>query len=283
MLHLKPRKFGTTTRMSFARIDDVLEMPNLIEVQTKSYEWFLKEGIDEVLREVSPIVDHSGTLSIDFVSYSLDSKPRYSVEECKDRDVTYDVPLRVSARLTIKETGEVKQSEIFMCSFPLMTEKGTFIINGTERVVVSQVVRSPGMYYAPKIDVKTGKHGFTGQVVPYRGAWLEYETDALDVMYVKIDKNRKLPVTVFVRALGEKTDEDIYRLFGDEEIITATEAIYDAGARTILAWGFHASESNNYRSANPVKSWQMTLEGFRRIKDMERDKILAENRRKFMK
>ena len=222
MLHLKPRKFGTTTRMSFARIDDVLEMPNLIEVQTKSYEWFLKEGIDEVLREVSPIVDHSGTLSIDFVSYSLDSKPRYSVEECKDRDVTYDVPLRVSARLTIKETGEVKQSEIFMCSFPLMTEKGTFIINGTERVVVSQVVRSPGMYYAPKIDVKTGKHGFTGQVVPYRGAWLEYETDALDVMYVKIDKNRKLPVTVFVRALGEKTDEDIYRLFGDEEIITAT-------------------------------------------------------------
>ncbi len=219
---VKPQKLGKNVRMSFSKIDEALEMPNLIEVQQKSFQWFLDVGMKEVLRDVSPIVDYSGNLSIDFVNYTLDLEhPRYPVEECKDRDVTYDAPLRVEVRLTNKQTGEVKQSEIFMGNFPLMTANGTFVINGAERVIVSQLVRSPGIYYDTAVD-KTGKHSYTATVIPYRGAWLEYETDASDVFYVRIDKTRKIPITVLIRALGEETDEDILRLFGEEEILQTT-------------------------------------------------------------
>ncbi len=219
---VKPQKLGKNLRMSFAKIDEALEMPNLIEVQKKSFQWFLDVGLRDVLRDVSPIVDYSGNLSIEFVDYTLDTAhPRYPVEECKDRDVTYDAPLRVEVRLTNKQTGEVKQSEIFMGNFPLMTDNGTFVINGAERVIVSQLVRSPGIYYDSALD-KTGKRSYTATVIPYRGAWLEYETDANDVFYVKIDKTRKIPITVLIRALGEESDEDIARMFGEEEILTAT-------------------------------------------------------------
>jgi len=218
---VKPQKVGKNVRMSFSKIDEALEMPNLIEVQKNSYQWFLDEGLMEVLRDVSPITDYSGNLFIDFVSYSLDSKPKYPVEECKERDVNYAAPLKVEVRLSNKLTGEVKQSEIFMGDFPLMTDNGTFVINGAERVVVSQIVRSPGIYYDQQID-KTGKRMFTATVIPYRGAWLEYETDSSDVFYVRIDKNRKLPVTMLIRALGIQTPDEIEAVFGDEPKLTAT-------------------------------------------------------------
>ena len=236
---VKPQKLGKNVRMSFAKINEALEMPNLIEVQKKSFQWFLDEGLQEVLRDVSPIVDYSGNLSIEFINYTLDfMNPRYPVEECKDRDVTYDAPLRVEVRLTNKQTGEVKQSEIFMGNFPLMTDNGTFVINGAERVIVSQLVRSPGIYYDSTVD-KTGKRSYTATVIPYRGAWLEYETDSSDVFYVKIDKTRKIPITVLIRALGEESDEDIRRLFGEEEILNATFtkdecAIFAAENKTTL-------------------------------------------------
>ncbi|MBQ9736518.1 MAG: DNA-directed RNA polymerase subunit beta [Clostridia bacterium] len=220
-MELKERKLGTTIRKSFARIDDSLEMPDLIEVQKKSYEWFLAEGLDEVLHDVSPIVDYSGNLTVDFVSYSLDSTPKYSIEECKRRGVTYEAPLRMVVRLRNTETGEIKSSEIYMGNFPLMTDNGTFVINGAERVIVSQIVRSPGIYYAAEMD-KTGKHSYSAQVIPYRGAWLEYETDASGIFYVKIDKNKKMPITVLVRALGADTDEAIDELFGGEELLLPT-------------------------------------------------------------
>ena len=218
---VKPQKVGKNIRMSFSKIDEALEMPNLIEVQKKSYKWFLEEGLMEVLRDVSPITDYSGNLFIDFVSYSLDSKPKYPVAECKDRDVNYAAPLKVEVRLSNKLTGEVKQSEIFMGDFPLMTDNGTFVINGAERVVVSQIVRSPGVYYDMQID-KTGKRMFAATVIPYRGAWLEYETDANDVFYVRIDKNRKLPITVLIRALGIQTPDEIEAVFGHEPKLIAT-------------------------------------------------------------
>ena len=218
---VKPQKVGKNVRMSFSKIDEILEMPNLIEVQKNSYQWFLEEGLMEVLRDVSPITDYSGNLFIDFVSYSLDSKPKYPVEECKERDVNYAAPLKVEVRLSNKLTGEVKQSEIFMGDFPLMTESGTFIINGAERVVVSQIVRSPGIYYDQQID-KTGKRMFTATVIPYRGAWLEYETDSSDVFYVRIDKNRKLPITMLIRALGIQSADEIRAVFGDEPKLVAT-------------------------------------------------------------
>ena len=218
---LKPQKLGITERMSFSKIEAPIQMPNLIEVQKKSYQWFLDEGLPEVLRDVSPIVDYSGNLSIDFIGYSLDSKPQYPVEECKERDVNYAAPLKVTVRLTNKTTEEVKESEIYMGDFPLMTESGTFVINGAERVIVSQFVRSPGVYFGSDID-KTGKTMFTSTIIPYRGAWLEYETDANDAFYVKIDKNRKLPITILIRAFGVETDEDIVAMFGDDPKITAT-------------------------------------------------------------
>ena len=207
--------------MSFAKIDEPLAMPNLIEVQKESFNWFLEKGLMEVLEDVSPITDYSGNLFIDFVGYSLDSKPKYPVEECKERDVNFATPLKVDVRLTNKLTGEVKQSSIFMGDFPLMTEKGTFVINGAERVIVSQIVRSPGIYYDSTID-KSGKRLYTATVIPYRGAWLEYETDANDVYYVRIDKNRKLPVTILIRALGIQTREEIEEVFGNEIKLTNT-------------------------------------------------------------
>ena len=225
-MHLKPTKLGKTTRMSFSKLEEALEMPNLIEVQKKSFEWFLEKGLIEVLRDVSPVTDFSGKLTVEFVDFSIDDKPRYPIEECKDKDVTYDSPLRVTVRITNKENGEVKQSEIYMCNFPRMTENGTFVINGAERVIVSQLVRSPGIYYSSTVD-KQGKHSYANTVIPYRGAWLEYETDANDVFYVKIDKNKKVPITTLIRALGvgadaTGTDADILSVFGEEEILLAT-------------------------------------------------------------
>ena len=218
---LKPQTLGKNIRMSFSKIDQAVEMPNLIEVQKKSFQWFLDEGMDAVLRDVSPIVDFSGDLSIEFIGYSIDNNPRYSVEECKDRAVTYDAPLKVGVRLTNRKTGEVKQSEIYMGNFPLMTDNGTFVINGAERVIVSQLVRSPGIYYGDDVD-KQGKHTYTTTVIPYRGAWLEYETDSAGVFSVKIDKTRKIPVTVLIRALGEDSDEAITAMYGEEELLSAT-------------------------------------------------------------
>ena len=223
---LKSRKLGTNVRMSFSKIDAATEMPNLIEVQKDSYEWFLKEGLNEVLRDVSPIVDYTGNLSIEFTDYTLDTTPRYPVEECKDRSVTYDAHMKVGVRLVNKATGELKTAQIFLGDFPLMTDNGTFVINGAERVIVSQLVRSPGMYYGDEVD-KQGKHNFTATVIPYRGAWLEYETDAAGIFYVKIDKNRKIPISVLIRALcpiGEDTDEAISEMFGGEEALIATMA-----------------------------------------------------------
>ena len=221
MVNVKPVQLGKTTRMSFARIDEVLEMPNLIEVQKNSYKWFLEEGLKEVFRDVSGITDYTGNLVLDFVDYKLDSTPNYTVEECKERDATYAAALRVTARLLNKESGEIKESEVFMGDFPLMTDSGTFVMNGAERVIVSQLVRSPGVYYKMDYD-KTGKELFSSTVIPNRGAWLEYENDANDVFYVRIDKNRKIPVTVFIRALGLSTDEEIRDYFGDDDRIKAT-------------------------------------------------------------
>ena len=218
---VKPQKVGKNVRMSFSKIDEPLEMPSLIAVQKESYNWFLETGLMEVLEDVSPITDYSGNLFIDFVGYSLDSKPKYPVEECKERDVNYAAPLKVDVRLTNKLTGEVKQSSIFMGDFPLMTEKGTFVINGAERVIVSQIVRSPGIYYDSSID-KSGKRIFTSTVIPYRGAWLEYETDANDVFYVRIDKNRKIPVTILIRALDIQSREQIEQVFGTEQKLAVT-------------------------------------------------------------
>ena len=218
---LTPQKLGKNVRMSFSRVGEAIEMPNLLEVQKKSFEWFLRDGLREVLDDVSPIVDYSGNLIIEFVDYSIDPKTQYPVEECKEREVNYAAPLKVRVRLTNKETGEVKESEIYMGDFPMMTDNGTFVINGAERVIVSQIVRSPGIYYGDAID-KTGKHMHTATVIPYRGAWLEYETDASDAFYVKIDKTRKIPITVLVRALGVESDADILAMFGDETLIKAT-------------------------------------------------------------
>ncbi|OCA81029.1 DNA-directed RNA polymerase subunit beta [Bacillus sp. FJAT-27225] len=207
-------------RRSYARISEVLELPNLIEIQTSSYQWFLDEGLREMFQDISPIEDFTGNLSLEFIDYSL-GDPKYSVEESKERDVTFAAPLRVKVRLVNKETGEVKDQDVFMGDFPLMTETGTFVINGAERVIVSQLVRSPSVYYSGKVD-KNGKKGFTATVIPNRGAWLEYETDAKDVVYVRIDRTRKLPVTVLLRALGFGSDQEIIDLIGDNEYLRNT-------------------------------------------------------------
>ena len=220
---VKPQKLGKNTRMSFSKIDETLDLPNLIDVQKKSYEWFRREGLMEVLRDVSPITDYSGNLEIEFIDYTIDPEPKYSVEECKERDVNYAAPLRVTVRLFNKATGTPIVKQIFMVDFPLMTENGTFIINGAERVVVSQIVRSPGMYYDHDFD-KSGKLIYSAQVIPYRGAWIEYETDMNDIMYVRIDKNRKMPLTIFIRALGFETDEEIIELLGDDHCLRETLA-----------------------------------------------------------
>ena len=218
---VKPQHLGKNVRMSFAKNEEVLEMPNLIEVQKKSFEDFVKNGVSEVLKDYSPMTDYSGNLIIDFVGYSLDGPSKYSIPECKERDANYAIPFKVTVRLTNKITEEVKEQEIYMGDIPKMTESGTFIINGAERVIVSQLVRSPGVYFEDADD-KTGKRMFTSTIIPYRGAWLEYETDSSDVFYVRIDKNRKLPITVLLRALGLSENSDIYEMFGDEKLIKAT-------------------------------------------------------------
>ncbi|MFC4025677.1 DNA-directed RNA polymerase subunit beta [Oceanobacillus longus] len=207
-------------RRSYARISEVLELPNLIEIQTASYEWFLEEGLKEMFKDISPIEDFTGNLSLEFVDYSL-GEPKYPVDESKERDVTYNAPLRVKVRLINNETGEVKEQEVFMGDFPLMTDTGTFIINGAERVIVSQLVRSPSVYFNEKID-KNGKRGIAATVIPNRGAWLEFETDAKDVAYVRIDRTRKLPITVLLRALGFGTDQEIIDLLGENEYLRNT-------------------------------------------------------------
>ena len=221
MVNVKPVQLGKNVRMSFAKINEVLDMPNLIEVQKNSYEWFLKEGLREVFEDVSEISDYQGNLVLNFIDYRLDDKPKYTIEECKERDATYAAPLRVRASLLNRETGEVKEQDIFMGDFPLMTDSGTFVINGAERVIVSQLVRSPGVYYAMSRD-KSGKELYTSTVIPNRGAWLEYETDSNDVFYVRIDKNRKLPITTFIRSLGLSSNEEILEVFGQSELILAT-------------------------------------------------------------
>ncbi len=221
MVKVTPTMLGTTERMNFAKINEVLEMPNLIEVQKSSYKWFIEEGIKEVFRDTGVIEDHTGTLALEFIDYRMEEQTKYSVKECKIRDVTYAAPLRATIRLYNKETGEIKQQEKYMGDFPKMTDSGTFIINGAERVVVSQLVRSPGAYFKLDRD-KTGKELYSGTVMPNRGAWLEYETDINDTFYVRIDKNRKLPVTTFLRALGVSSNEQIRDLFGEETLIEST-------------------------------------------------------------
>ena len=214
-------ELGKNKRMSFSRIPEKLELPNLIEVQKDSYEWFVRDGLREVFRDVSPITDYTGNLILEFLDYSLKDEPKYSIAECKERDATYAVPLRVKIRLINKETGEVKEQEIFMGDFPLMTDSGTFIINGAERVVVSQLVRSPGVYYDMSYD-KVGKKLFASTIIPNRGAWIEYETDSSDIFYARIDRTRKVPVTTFLRAMGVTTDAEMLELFDNDEKILAT-------------------------------------------------------------
>ncbi|MFT8314808.1 MAG: DNA-directed RNA polymerase subunit beta [Clostridium sp.] len=220
MVH--PVQVGKRTRMSFSKQHEIGKMPNLIEIQLDSYEWFLKEGLQEIFDDINPIQDYTGNLVLEFVGYKLDMENiKYSVEECKERDTTYAAPLKVKVRLLNKETGEVKEQEVFMGDFPLMTEQGTFVINGAERVIVSQLVRSPGVYYDFLVD-KTGKKLFSSTVIPNRGAWLEYETDSNSVIYVRIDKTRKLPITILARAMGYGSDADIVEYFGEEERLKAT-------------------------------------------------------------
>ena len=221
MVNAKPVKLGSNVRMSFAKIDEVVKMPNLIEIQKNSYQWFIDKGLKEIFDEMTSISDYTGNLVLDFVSYKIQNTPKYTIEECKDRDITYATPIKVKTRLLNKETGEVKEQDIFIGDFPLMTETGTFIINGAERVVVSQLVRSPGAYFGMSYD-KTGKKLFNATIIPNRGAWLEYETDVNDNVYVRIDKNRKLPVTTFIRALGLQSDFDIIDVFGETDKLTAT-------------------------------------------------------------
>ncbi len=213
-------QYGRRTRRSYARINEVLEVPNLIEIQQKSYDWFLEEGLREMFQDISPIQDFTGNLVLEFIDYSL-GEPKYTVDDAKERDVTYAAPLRVKVRLINKETGEVKEQEVFMGDFPLMTETGTFIINGAERVIVSQLVRSPSVYFSTKVD-KNGKTTYTATVIPNRGAWLELEMDAKDIIYVRIDRTRKIPVTVLLRALGFGTDAEILELLGNDEYIQNT-------------------------------------------------------------
>ena len=216
-----PVTIGKRTRMSFSKIKEIADLPNLIELQVDSYKWFLEEGLKEVFEDISPIEDYTGNLILEFVDYSLDDKPKYDIEECKERDATYCAPLKVKVRLINKETGEIKEQEVFMGDFPLMTERGTFVINGAERVIVSQLVRSPGVYYAEERD-KAGKRLISSTVIPNRGAWLEYETDSNDVISVRVDRTRKQPVTVLLRALGIGTDAEIIELLGEDERLSAT-------------------------------------------------------------
>ena len=215
-----PVSVGRRTRYSYARIKEVMEMPHLLDIQRESYRWFLEVGLAEIFRDISPIQDFSGNLILSFESFAL-GEPKYDLDECKERDVTYAAPLRVNVRLVNRETGEIKEQEVFMGDFPLMTDTGTFIINGAERVIVSQLVRSPGTYYGVEIDT-TGKELFNATMIPNRGAWIELETDANDIVSVRIDRTRKMPVTYLIRALGYESDAEIRALFGDDPRILAT-------------------------------------------------------------
>jgi len=217
----KPVKVGRKTRMSYSKINEVCEMPNFVDVQVKSYQWFLDEGLREVFEDISPIRDYADNLILEFVDYSLSDPPKYDQEECKERDVTYAAPLKVKVRLINKETNDIKEQEVFMGDFPLMTEKGTFIYNGAERVVVTQLVRSPGAYFSVETD-KSNKRLYSSQVIPNRGAWIEYETDSNEILYVRVDRTRKLPLTTFLRAVGISSDEDIIDLFGNDERLLNT-------------------------------------------------------------
>jgi len=218
----KDKYYGKTLRKNFARHEEIMPMPNLLEIQKTSYQWFLDTGLREVFADVGSITDYAGTLELSFIDYSMNEPPKYNVEECKARDATYAAPLKVSVRLRNRETEEIKEQEIFMGDFPLMTKSGTFVINGAERVVVSQIVRSPGIYYGKEVDPKTDLPILTSTVIPYRGAWLEYETDTNELFWVRIDKNRKLPITCLIRAIGLKTDGEILEFFGDDPTIVAT-------------------------------------------------------------
>ena len=224
MIHMamvKDVKFGKTMRKSYAKYKEILEMPNMLKIQKDSYQWFLEEGLREVFKDVGVITDFSGKLELSFLDYSMEEPPKYTIEECKERDATYARPIKVRVRLRNTETDEIKEQEIFMGDFPIMTNGGTFVINGAERAIISQIVRSPGMYYGHEVD-KADQHTYTATVIPYRGAWLEYETDNNNVFWVRIDKNRKLPITCLIRAMGVVTDEQIKAMFGEDERIIAT-------------------------------------------------------------
>ena len=218
---VKDIKHEKCVRKTFAKIGDSIDIPNLIKVQKDSYDWFVKEGLGEVLKDISPIEDYSGNLVLEFFDYYMEDKTKYSLEEAKERDATYSTRLHVKVRLINRETGEIKEQEIYLGDFPLMTDSGTFVINGAERVVVSQLVRSPGCYYAYEYD-KTGKKIYTSTVMPIRGTWLEYETDSTDMFYARVDRTRRLPITELIRAIGIVTDEQILQLFGEEEKLIAT-------------------------------------------------------------
>ena len=221
-MKLKEINYEKASRKDFAKVGDYIEMPNLIKVQRDSYEWFIEEGLGEVLKDISPIEDYSGNLVLEFFDYYMEEKTKYSIEEAKERDATYSTRLHVKVRLINRETGEIKEQEIYLGDFPLMTDSGTFVINGAERVVVSQLVRSPGCYYAQEFDTKTGKRTYTSTIMPLRGAWLEYETDGNDIFYVRVDRTRKVPVTTLLRAIGIATDSQILELFGEEPMLKAT-------------------------------------------------------------
>ncbi len=221
-MKIKEVNYEKASRKDFAKVGDYIEMPNLIKVQKDSYDWFVEEGLGEVLKDISPIEDYSGNLVLEFFDYYMEEKTKYTVEEAKERDATYSTRLHVKVRLINRETGEIKEQEIYLGDFPLMTDSGTFVINGAERVVVSQLVRSPGCYYAEEFDTKTGKRTYTSTVMPLRGAWLEYETDGNDIFWVRVDRTRKVPVTTLLRAIGVVSDSQILELFGDEEMLKAT-------------------------------------------------------------
>ena len=221
-MKLKEIKYEKASRKDFAKVGDYIEMPNLIKVQKDSYDWFLEEGLGEVLKDISPIEDYSGNLVLEFFDYYMEEKTKYSVEEAKERDATYSSRLHVKVRLINRETGEIKEQEIYLGDFPLMTDSGTFVINGAERVVVSQLVRSPGCYYAEEFDTKTGKKTYTSTVMPLRGAWIEYETDGNDIFWVRVDRTRKIPITTLLRAIGLVSDDQIRDLFGDETLLETT-------------------------------------------------------------
>ncbi|MEG0830898.1 MAG: DNA-directed RNA polymerase subunit beta, partial [Acidaminococcaceae bacterium] len=216
----KPVPIGDRTRYSYARITEVLKMPHLIDIQRKSYEWFMREGLCEIFKDISPIKDFTGNLELTFESFAM-GEPKYNVEECKERDASYSAPLNVNVRLLYKDTGEIKESKVFMGDFPLMTQTGTFIINGAERVIVSQLVRSPGVYYNGNMD-PSGKKLYGTTVIPNRGAWIEFETDVNDVVFARVDRTRKLPATVLLRALGLSTNEEIVDLFGNHSAVLAS-------------------------------------------------------------